>query len=161
MKFGIDYHGVITSNPTFFKKFNALLLQNHHIVTVLSGGHFKDVQSYLTQYNIPFSNIFSLLDMFQKRNMVTFYPDGSFFVADNLWNSAKAKYCLEQHIDIHIDDSILYGTYFQTPFCLYTSNPQQCTLLKNNLSINFSQSPEKVLADIQTVLKNQFNIADV
>lgn len=153
MKLGIDYHGVINSNPDFFKKFNALALQKNHFITILSGAHQKDVEAYLKEHQIPFSNIFSLLDTFQKKGIVTFYPDGSFFVANNIWNTAKAKYCLKNHIDLHIDDSMLYGTYFNTPFCLYTLQSQSCTIIKQNICIDFKKAPEQVLSDIETKLK--------
>ena len=116
MKIGIDYHGVINSNPEFFKKFADSALKENHRIVILSGSSADEVETYLTTYQIPFSEIYSLLDDFKSRGLVQFYEDGSFFVNNDIWNKAKAKYCLEHKVDVHIDDSMLYGAYFQTPF---------------------------------------------
>ena len=153
MKIGIDYHGVINENPEFFKKFTAAALKEKHDIVVLSGASVHDVEAYLKAHQISFSAVYSLLDDFKKRGLVEFYEDGSFFVNNEIWNRAKAKYCLENGVDVHIDDSMLYGAYFQTPFCLYAKNPTRCTFAKKNLTVNFNQLPEKVLDDLQRSLK--------
>ena len=153
MKIGIDYHGVVTANPDFFAQFSSAALNSGHEILIISGGSKKDVEKYLHEHNIAYSDIFSLLDYFNAKGLVTFYPDGSFFVQNELWNKAKAKYCLENDIAVHIDDSMLYGAYFQTPFCLYAPVQQKCTMIKKNVSVNFSQSPQKVFNDIISALK--------
>lgn len=153
MKIGIDYHGVINANPEFFKKFTAAALKEKHDIVVLSGASLKDVESYLKEHQISFSAVYSLLDDFKKRRLVEFFEDGSFFVNNEIWNRAKAKYCFEHNVDVHIDDSMLYGAYFQTPFCLYAKNPTRCTFAKKNLTVNFNQLPEKVLNDLERSLK--------
>jgi len=149
MKIGIDYHGVINSNPDFFKKFNALALKNKHSIVVLSGGSAKDVKAYLNAHQISFSDVYSLVDDFSARGLAQFYEDGSFFVNNEIWNKAKAKYCFEHHVDVHIDDSMVYGAYFQTPFCLYTPKPERCTFIKKNIEVDFNQSPVKVLQNLE------------
>lgn len=153
MKIGIDYHGVISSDPEFFKKFTAAALKKNHSIVVLSGASVQDVKAYLEAHQISFSSVYSLLDDFKNRGLVQFYEDGSFFVNNDIWNRAKAKFCFENKIDVHIDDSMLYGAYFQTPFCLYAKNPARCTFAKKNLTINFNQLPEKVLSDLQDGVK--------
>ena len=148
LKIGVDFHGVIDQNPSFFKSFNQKAIDDGHQIYILSGGSEKDVQVYLQENDIPCSHIFSLLDYFKKQNLVTFFEDGRFFVPPELWDEAKAKYCLSNQIDIHIDDSILYGKYFQTPFCLYKAVSNQCHGLKNNITLNFNELPQKVLEDL-------------
>ena len=148
LKIGLDYHGVINHNPLFFKNLTRLALQDNHQIIVLSGGHKQDVINYLQTNNIGYSNIFSLLDYFQEKNLVTFYEDGSFFVPNDLWNKAKADYCLKNRIDLHIDDSMLYGVYFQTPFCLYSPNNNHCSFIKKHVTLNFNKSASEVLSDI-------------
>ena len=54
MKIGIDYHGVITTNPEFFEKFTASALSRKHRIVILSGGSAKDVENYLTDHKISF-----------------------------------------------------------------------------------------------------------
>lgn len=153
MKIGIDYHGVINSNPDFFQKFNASALKNKHDIIILSGSTVKDVEAYLNAHHIAFSGVYSLLDDFKSRGLVQFYEDGSFFVNNEIWNKAKAKYCFDHHVDVHIDDSTVYGAYFQTPFCLYASKPEHCTFIKKSITIDFNQSPEKVLSDLEKNLQ--------
>lgn len=153
-KIGVDYHGVISANPDFFQKFNALAIKQNIEVTIISGGDEKDVRLFLLDHDIQYSHIFSLLDYFKKQNMVTFYEDGSFFVSNDVWNKAKARYCFENNIDVHIDDSMLYGAYFQTPFCLYSNVLQSCALIKKNIPIKFNQSPDQVLIDLQKAFED-------
>ncbi len=148
LKIGIDYHGVINKEPLFFKELIALALKSGHQITVLSGGSEKDVKKYLDEHNITYSQIFSLLDYFTKRNLVTFYEDGSFYVENEIWNKAKANYCSQNGVDLHIDDSMLYGSYFQTPFCLYSPTNDCCTFIKKNVTLNFKKEPSEVLSDI-------------
>ena len=153
LKISVDYHGVITSNPIFFKAFNQLALNENIKIIVLSGAHNVDVKAYLEKNHIPYTYVWSLLDDFKQRNLVAFNDDGSFHVADDIWNKAKARYCKEQNIDLHIDDSMLYGLYFQTPFCLYTPTEQKCQILKENIPIDFNQSAQKVLDEIIKALE--------
>ena len=152
MKIGIDYHGVINANPDFFKDFCKQALNQKLEIFVISGGSRKDVETYLKEHDILYSDIFSLLDYFKEKNMVTFYEDGSFFVPNDLWNRAKANYCFKNNIAVHIDDSLIYGAYFNTPFCLYSLAHEHCTFIKKNIAINFEQPAKKVLEDILSAL---------
>lgn len=154
MKIGIDYHGVINRDPKFFAAFTKEAVKKRVEIFVVSGGARKDVEAYLKEHDISYNGIFSLLDYFSERNMVTFYEDGSFFVENEIWNRAKAKFCFDNKIDVHIDDSMLYGAYFQTPFCLYSPQGQNCTMIKKNISIDFSKTPDAVLEDLIEEVSN-------
>lgn len=152
LKIGIDYHGVITQNPAFFQELTALAVKENHTIIVLSGAKAQDVETYLLRNNISYSAVFSLLDYFEARELATFYEDGSFFVPSILWDRAKADYCLKNGVDLHIDDSMLYGTYFQTPFCLYSKKGERCTFIKKNVVLDFQKSAKEVLSDIVSAL---------
>lgn len=148
-KIGIDYHGVITANPSFFKEFNRLALEKGCLIYILSGGRENEIRNYLAAHQIPFSVIWSILDYYDAQNQVLYLSDGSFKVDDDLWNKAKAEYCAQNGIAFHIDDSPLYGECFQTPFCLYDINHKAChTIQDQSLSINFSAPPAEVLETI-------------
>ncbi len=148
-KIGVDYHGVITANPSFFKDFNRLALEHGGGIFVLTGGKKQDVVRFLKAHQILYSDVWSILDFYDVQHLVTYFDDGSFKVDDNLWNTAKAAYCLENKIDFHIDDSPLYAKAFQTPFCLYDIGAKICQVQDSNgLKIDFKQAPEKVLGDI-------------
>lgn len=148
MKIGIDYHGVINRNPSFFSGFSHAAKTKNVTLYIVSGASEKSVKNFLVEHNICYDKIFSLLDYFEAKKMVTYFENGSFFVDNESWNRAKADFCAQNQIDFHIDDSILYGTYFKTPFCLYRSEQKICSVLNRDININFNQAPEKVLEDI-------------
>ena len=84
--------------------------------------------SYLNQYQIPYTKLWCIFDYYEQRHQVEFYDDGSFRIDDELWNKAKAEYCKEQNICIHIDDSAIYGREFVTPYCRYDEQSNSCVL---------------------------------
>ncbi len=140
-KIGLDYHGVITYNPVFFSAFSKTLRKLGHEVYVISGGPLNVLQAELKKIGLPYDGIFTIVDYYKGK--VSYLPNGDFHMDDDLWNSAKAKYCREQGIDIQIDDSLVYGEYFTTPYCLYNGSSQSCRL-SNGESVFFDkQSPEK------------------
>lgn len=45
-------------------------------------------------------------------------PDNPWF--DGIkWDKAKGEYCKRQDIMLHIDDSEVYGKYFETPYIIW------------------------------------------
>ncbi len=156
IKIGVDYHGVITTNPEFFRDFNHEALQNGCEIYILSGGTEKDINEYLRQHQISYTFIWSMLDHFAQHRQVKFFDDGSFKVKEKLWNEAKAKYCLENGIDFHIDDSALYGQTFETPFCLYDEHQKSCAVGgRNQCVIDFHLPPAQVLEQILSFIKQR------
>lgn len=152
-KIGVDYHGVITADPVFFAAFNREALACGCKIYVLSGGHKEDIRSYLQVHDIPYSMIWSIVDYFDRKGMVQYLEDGSFKVNDKLWNQAKARYCEENMIDFHIDDSMLYGEYFTTPFCLFHPETKECMLLgQSSAVVNFNHSPRDVLQNVVSLI---------
>lgn len=63
----------------------------------------------------------------------------------------KAKFCRRHGIDIHIDDSDVYGLSFTTPYCLYDSVSRTCCLSKNN-TVSFALPPRDCLHRIEKAL---------
>ena len=125
-KFGIDFHGVITASPAFFRDFTALAFDRDYEVFVISGGPYLVVKNFLDSWKIRYNNIFSLIDHFASRGQVKYFPNGNFKVPDELWDKAKAEYCLQNGIDIQIDDTPGYGASFSTPFCCYNPENRTC-----------------------------------
>lgn len=153
LKIGIDYHGVITANPEFFKDFSTLAMAQGIEIYVLSGGFEKDITAFLRQHQIPYTYIWSLADYFDKNKQLTYLSDGSFKVDNKLWNAAKAEYCEQHGINFHIDDSVLYGEHFTTPFCLYDVKNKTCCLRDNNrCCIDFDKPAKEVLEQIINVI---------
>lgn len=154
MKIGLDYHGVLNKNPAFFAKFCKKAVANGIKICILSGSPKTELEAYLKENKIEYAELYSLLDDFKSRQMVRFDEDGRFYVPDEIWDRAKARYCMQEKIDLHIDDSPIYGSYFQTPFCLYSDSEKKCTFIRQKIDIDFSKSPEAVLEDIIQKIKD-------
>ena len=133
-KIGIDFHGVINSNPDFFRSLLTLFVNDDYKIYIVSGGPREYIEKYLKEYNIPYSEIWCIFDHFDARNQVTFLPDGSFHVDNFLWDSAKGKYCRGNNISFQIDDSPIYGKYFSTPYIMFDTETQSFEVNNKKLS---------------------------
>ncbi len=148
IKIGLDFHGVITDNPEYFKGFAEEALARGHEIHVISGGPKKTIAEFLKKWGIKYSRVFTIIDFYDARGQVTFFENGEFKVPAELWDSAKAKYCRDKHIDIHIDDTDRYSGGFTTPFCFYDGHTKHCRLA-NNTMINLSDTPEAGILAIE------------
>ena len=151
IKIGIDFHGVINSNPSFFKIFIDMAISRHIEIHIISGGPKDIIEKYLKEYDINYTKLWCIYDYYEHSNQVDFFADGSFHIEDKLWNKAKAKYCEEENICLHIDDSKIYKRSFQTPYCLYDERNKICII--NEEKLDFSKSPEKALDKIELFCK--------
>ena len=146
-KIGVDFHGVINTKPDFFRKFCREALKIGLEVYIISGGPRETILAYLNQYQIPYTKLWCIFDYYEQRHQVEFYDDGSFHVDDELWNKAKAEYCKEQNICIHIDDSVIYGREFATPYCRYDEKANSCVLNGQQIYLaNPAQALSQILA---------------
>lgn len=152
LKIGLDFHGVITDNPEYFKAFCNEAIKRSHKVYIVSGGPSEAIARFLKEQNIKYHHLFAILDFYNAKGKVIFYEDGGFRMDDELWDAAKAKYCVENHIDIHIDDSNIYGKYFITPYCQYNRNSHKCMV--DTTIIDFSQTPDIALDAIEQFIKS-------
>lgn len=137
-KIGIDFHGVISAAPELFAKFCHEIRKKGVAVYVISGGPKRDILHYLDEHKVEYDEVWAILDFYEKQGKVEFFDDGSFKVDTKLWNEAKAKYCAEQNILFHIDDSAVYGRYFVTPYCQYDICHGACEL--DGFKINFNDA---------------------
>lgn len=153
LKIGVDFHGVITSAPSFFRDFNGLALRRGHEIHVVSGGPYLVERDFLNSWQIGYTEIFALVDYFAGRGKVTYFNNGNFKVPDELWNRAKAEYCRQNNIAIQIDDTAMYGTYFSTPFALYSASEHNCRI--GGQIIDFSSSPEQSLNAVEAYLRQK------
>lgn len=149
-KIGIDFHGVITSAPSFFKNFTRLAQAKGWKIYVISGGPYQKVKDYLDKQGIKYDKIFALVDYFSEQGKVIYGGDGHFEVDKELWNKAKAEYCREQNVNIQIDDSPEYGVAFSTPFCHF--NPEKKVCEVDGHKIDFGTSAERTLDLIENYI---------
>ena len=146
-KIGVDFHGVINTKPDFFREFCREALKIGLEVYIISGGPRETILAYLNQYQIPYTKLWCIFDYYEQRQQVEFYDDGSFRIDDELWNKAKAEYCKEHNICIHIDDSAIYGREFVTPYCRYDEKANSCVLNGQQIYLaNPAQALSQILA---------------
>lgn len=125
-KIGIDIHGVIDALPIFFKFLADSIVKNNGEVHIITGGSWTEkLEKQLGGIN--YTHKFSVYDHLLKTSETLGeieFPDGTIQnkFDDFLWDSAKAKYCEENNIDLHIDDTLSYNDYFTTPFARLWSN---------------------------------------
>lgn len=128
LKIGLDFHGVINDNPDYFAAFSKEAQRRGHEIHVITGGPYKIVDVYLKKHKVEYTKIFSITDFYEAeaKGKVEYFPNGEIKVPDDLWNNAKAIYCLTNNIDIHIDDTALFSKEFKTPFCHYDDLEKKC-----------------------------------
>ena len=138
-RIGIDFHGVISHNCDFFRRFADFVLTQGYEIYIISGGPYKYIKDYLHQKKIPYNELWCILDYYISLGIVTFHEDGSFYMDYKLWNTAKGKYCASNNIAVMIDDSIVYGQHFTTPYCWYDKTVDK-GYLKDKV-IDFNHNP--------------------
>ncbi len=151
LKIGLDFHGVINTRPSYFKDFTEYAEAAGHQIYVITGGPAKAIESFLKAWGIKYTGLFTILDYYAAEGKVTYFPDGHFKIPDELWDTAKAKYCRQHKIDIQIDDSEVYGRAFVTPFCRYNESSHNCQL-DRNIVVNLALPPRDALIQIEKAL---------
>jgi len=120
-KLGLDYHGVITANPMLFSFLSKILRYLNYEVHIITGRRITEsLKIQLSEYGISYSHLFSISDYhFKIGTPMTGYEDNQPKIDDEIWNKTKGEYCRTYKIDLHIDDSHVYGNYFSTPYLLF------------------------------------------
>ena len=124
MKIGLDFHGVLNTLPVLIE-LSELLVKNGHEVHVITGGMKQNMESELNVsgmvYGVHYSHFFSISDsLIAKGEVPTWDAPGRPMFDDDIWNKTKATYCRDHGIELHLDDSDIYGSYFTTPYAQIT-----------------------------------------
>jgi len=131
MKLGLDIHGVITKDPRIFSNITYRLMKadKTNQVHILTGARCTaGLMADLSKMNITWTHFFSITDYHRSIGTDIEYKDNdrnSPIIDDYLWDKTKAMYCHNEKIDIHIDDSTVYGEYFKpisTKYVYYGDN---------------------------------------
>ena len=152
LRIGIDFHGVISENPTYFRAFSAAAYERGHTIYIISGGPYSVEKNFLDLWGIKYTEIFSMLDYFARRGQVEYFANGNFKVPECLWNEIKGIYCRDNEIDVHIDDTSQYSKNFSTPFCLYDQKEKQCVVDGNK--IDFSLEPAETIKQLEKFVQD-------
>ena len=120
MKFGFDIHGVSDKYPKTFAAMSKALVDAGHEVHVLTGPPWNDrIKKELEDIGITYTHFFSILDYLKEKGVpITWDDRGRGWADKEHWNVAKAEYCRDNDIDLHIDDSDEYHEHFTTPYLL-------------------------------------------
>ncbi len=131
-KLGLDIHGVVDAMPDFFSFLTDSFIKNGGEVHIITGGRWdSEFETMLNTFGIKWTHKFSVYDYLKESDAEVIgkvqFPDGTIqkkFKNED-WDSVKAKYCKENGIDLHIDDTLIYNNFFSTPFArLWTHSGQ-------------------------------------
>ena len=118
LKIGLDIHGCIDKYPHLFERLSADWVRMGNEVHIITGNmKTPEIVKQLAEWKISYTHFYSVSDDLLAKGKATHWtsPNDPWFHADD-WNPAKAKYCRDNQIDIHYDDSDEYGKHFTTPF---------------------------------------------
>lgn len=153
-KIGIDFHGVVSKAPDLFKQLAVKAIEQGSEVYIISGGPRAYIETYLNRLEFPYHKLWCIIDEPEVNEKTQFFADGSFRVNDELWDGAKAKYCRAENIDLQIDDSVVYGKYFVTPYCRFDAKMQKFYCANSVISAN--QDIGTILSELETVAPTLF-----
>ncbi len=117
LKIGLDIHGCIDYDPSFFAKLSQLLVDNGHEVHITTGAMINDkIIKELEGYGMKWTHLWSISDYYKKQPGVEMWFDenGRPWIEEELWNRAKGEYAKSQNLDLCIDDTEVYKNYFTT-----------------------------------------------
>ena len=138
-KLGLDLHGVIDANPTFFVTLAKDIVSRGSEVHIITGESYFQAECYLLEldehHDQWWTHFYSIDDDFLDQGIpfVIREKNGRYYDED-LWNKAKVKYCLDWQISFHIDDSEKYLEYFTTPYYFYRNFPEDDEYIQKYIS---------------------------
>lgn len=122
-KLGLDVHGVIDVLPHEFAFLSNAVINSGGECHILTGGAWtKELENQLKSIGIKWTHVFSvydhLIEIGAKKTGEIEFPDGTrqMKFVNKDWDVIKANYCKDNNISLHIDDTLAYNEYFETPF---------------------------------------------
>ena len=77
---------------------------------------FDKIEDELKKYNVVYDILFSVLDYNVENGSKVWKNEKGWWTDTKSWNETKGLYCKENNILLHIDDTEVYGDFFDTPF---------------------------------------------
>lgn len=131
MKLGLDLHGVISDLSGVMKFLGESVVKNQGEVHVITGSFKKKALEELEELGFEkdkhYTHLFCIGDYLYEsgaRIKSINRKFGNIEFNDNEWDRVKGDYCRKNHIDLHIDDSLIYNEYFETPFARLWTHTQ-------------------------------------
>jgi len=134
VKFGFDFHGVLDTHHKLYSALTTALVEAGYEVHVITGHQETPEMTELLRSNgIAWTHWFSIVDyhIALGKYPVSFEGDQP-WMEKGPWDSTKAEYCDREGIDLLIDDSPTYGSYFtgETVFLLQKNQRNQEVWMK-------------------------------
>jgi hypothetical protein len=131
-KLGLDVHGVVDAMPDFFSFLTDSFIKNGAEVHIITGGRWDvEFEKQLNDFGIKWTHKFSVYDYLKESDAEVIgkvqFPDGTIqkkFKNED-WDKVKGQYCRDNGIDLHIDDTLIYNSFFSTPFARLWSHTGQ------------------------------------
>lgn len=130
----IDFHGVVDSNPVLFRAIILGLINQGYEVHILTGARAAVEKKSLAKFGIPWTHIFSIVDYHESIGTKVRWTKRGPSMLPYLWDKTKATYCQVNRIEMHLDDSFIYGRFFRTPYVQFFDQGPQKASLRNLLS---------------------------
>lgn len=116
LKIGLDMHGVIDKDPGLFAEITYYLIHKGNEVHIITGRELgPDLEKEIAACRVDYTAVFSITSYHKQIGTYVTYKDGDPtqpLIAPPKWDRTKADYCDREGIDIMIDDSSVYGQYF-------------------------------------------------
>lgn len=112
-KIGFDIHGVIDSNPSYFADLIKKYRDDGFEIHIITGSPLDDMEDRLYGWGIVYDHYFGIADWCLSNSSTATIRDGEVYDTDEIWNNAKAMYCMREGIDVHVDDSKIYQPTFK------------------------------------------------
>ena len=126
MQIGLDIHGVIDKFPEQFRELSKMWDEQGHRIHIVTGQEWDIALPQVHEAGIVFHEHYSIVDRHQllSTEMYERTDKEGWWMNDMDWNSSKGNYAMANGLDIHFDDSFIYGEYFPL-FTTYVRVPQK------------------------------------
>lgn len=127
MKFGFDVHGVVDTHCDVYAALSSALVAAGHEVHVITGAIMSpELDAILKKAGVNYTHFFSIAQYhMDKGEDEVKWVDGEPWMDDEVWNRTKADYCRREGIRLLIDDSPVYGRYFEDTIYLLQKDPRR------------------------------------
>ena len=121
LKIGLDFHGVIDKYPEKFSALTVKMINQGMEVHIITG--HEDTSAFrkkLNEMGIFYTHLFSIVSYHKFIGTEMKYDKkGNPWISPEAWDRTKANYCEIEKIDLIIDDSDVYGKYFESIKTIY------------------------------------------
>lgn len=124
-KLGLDFHGVLDKDPEYFIDLANLTKAMGGEVHIITGesefGTGLEIKLKNLNRGVKFwDHLVSIQDELRKTTRRTgINIHGRDIYDEYEWDTFKGSYCSFHGITLHIDDTLKYAEYFETPFYYY------------------------------------------